>query len=398
MTLNASGAISLGGATVGQSINLENQLSATALVSLNDAAVRALAGVPSGAIAIPTNFYGKSFSAPFNGFSTPIDLGSGIGQVQFAAISPAGRLVIIGTNASNSKYSTTTSILVPGTPGAIRNREGNSLAVSTSGLFVFMGLDFDTGNFGTRVNTSSDGSTWTNTYIVTPDGANFSFTKYVCYSPFHNKFCAVGETYTAAGSFSPYKTVVSTSTDGVTWTTPAYFGSSIPEAMSISGIVVNSAGIFVAYGRDNNSGYNWYSRSTDGITWTTFAKFNGANRTGTPTMAVSPSSLFMAIFNTGGTAYVSTSSDGSTWTTPTSRFTPQSSTINTFAVNNGNVFVYLMLRGGNSTWYWRSSTDGISWTAEGSLVRTGGFNYGALTSTSTGQFLAYNGQYQAASN
>jgi hypothetical protein len=60
MTLNASGPISLGGSTAGQSINLELSKSATAQVSLNDTDVRTLAGVASGAIIMPTNFYGKS--------------------------------------------------------------------------------------------------------------------------------------------------------------------------------------------------------------------------------------------------------------------------------------------------------------------------------------------------
>ena len=60
MTLNTSGPISLGGSTTGQSINLELGRSATAQVSLNESAVRTLAGVPSGAIVMPTNFYGKS--------------------------------------------------------------------------------------------------------------------------------------------------------------------------------------------------------------------------------------------------------------------------------------------------------------------------------------------------
>lgn len=60
MTMNSSGPISLGGATAGQSINLEISASATAQVSLNDTTVRALAGVASGAITMPTNFYGKS--------------------------------------------------------------------------------------------------------------------------------------------------------------------------------------------------------------------------------------------------------------------------------------------------------------------------------------------------
>lgn len=66
MSLNTSGPISLGGPIVGQSINLENNNSATAQVSLNDAAVRSLAGVPSGIIIMPTNFYGKSNAFTFN--------------------------------------------------------------------------------------------------------------------------------------------------------------------------------------------------------------------------------------------------------------------------------------------------------------------------------------------
>ena len=66
MTLNSSGPISLGGSTTGQSINLELSQSATAQISLNDTNVRTLAGVASGAIIMPTNFYGKSAGAVVN--------------------------------------------------------------------------------------------------------------------------------------------------------------------------------------------------------------------------------------------------------------------------------------------------------------------------------------------
>ena len=66
MTLNASGQISLAGSTTGQSIALELGLGATTQISLNDSAVRTLAGVPSGAIIIPTNFYGKSSTVTIN--------------------------------------------------------------------------------------------------------------------------------------------------------------------------------------------------------------------------------------------------------------------------------------------------------------------------------------------
>jgi len=60
MTLNASGPISLAGTTAGQSIEIENGGNGTTQISLNCTAVRTLAGVPSGTIIMPTNFYGKS--------------------------------------------------------------------------------------------------------------------------------------------------------------------------------------------------------------------------------------------------------------------------------------------------------------------------------------------------
>jgi hypothetical protein len=60
--MNSSGPISLGGATTGQSINLEVGAPATSTVSLNDVIVRQLAGVVSGTIVVPTDFYGKSLA------------------------------------------------------------------------------------------------------------------------------------------------------------------------------------------------------------------------------------------------------------------------------------------------------------------------------------------------
>ena len=60
MALNSSGPISLAGTTAGQSIEIENGGTGTTQISLNDAAVRTLAGVASGQITMPTDFYGKS--------------------------------------------------------------------------------------------------------------------------------------------------------------------------------------------------------------------------------------------------------------------------------------------------------------------------------------------------
>jgi hypothetical protein len=65
MTLNASGPISLGGSTVGESVNLELGQSATATISFNDAAVRTLTGTTAGStLSMPGGFWGKS-TAPY---------------------------------------------------------------------------------------------------------------------------------------------------------------------------------------------------------------------------------------------------------------------------------------------------------------------------------------------
>lgn len=66
MALNGSGPISFGGSTAGQSINLELGQSATAQISLNDTNVRSLAGKASGAVIVPTDFYGKSTGFTLN--------------------------------------------------------------------------------------------------------------------------------------------------------------------------------------------------------------------------------------------------------------------------------------------------------------------------------------------
>jgi len=60
MALNGSGPISLIGATAGQSIQQELGLSGQ--ISLLDSTVRILAGVPTGSVTMPTNFYSKSMS------------------------------------------------------------------------------------------------------------------------------------------------------------------------------------------------------------------------------------------------------------------------------------------------------------------------------------------------
>jgi hypothetical protein len=67
MTLNASGPISLGGSTAGQSVNLELGAASNATISFNDAAVRTLTGTTAGTqLTMPGGFYGKSIAFTFN--------------------------------------------------------------------------------------------------------------------------------------------------------------------------------------------------------------------------------------------------------------------------------------------------------------------------------------------
>jgi hypothetical protein len=63
MALNGSGAISLAGTTVGQSIACELGCSGTGQIDINRADVRTLAGVASGQISF-SSFYGKSKGPP----------------------------------------------------------------------------------------------------------------------------------------------------------------------------------------------------------------------------------------------------------------------------------------------------------------------------------------------
>ena len=140
MALNPSGAISLGGTTSGQSIELENGGPGTTVISLNDSAVRSLAGVASGAITMPTDFWGKSNAFIFTLASgTDINLRSaaisagwpGSGAVQ--ATINSGSII---QSSSTGSYALTIDGSWPGgvvltNNGTIEGRGGNGGPGST---------------------------------------------------------------------------------------------------------------------------------------------------------------------------------------------------------------------------------------------------------------------------
>jgi hypothetical protein len=113
MALNPSGAISLAGPVAGQSIALELGLSPTAQITLNDTAVRTLAGVASGAIIMPTNFWGKS---NFTGTQRAI---FGFGTV---GVNPSTTRTAITNLVSN------TGVVAADTPGVGTARTASSSA------------------------------------------------------------------------------------------------------------------------------------------------------------------------------------------------------------------------------------------------------------------------------
>jgi hypothetical protein len=88
MTLPASGAISM------SQVNVELSRAWNAAISLDDVAVRDLAGVPSGAISM-SQLHGKSASAPLSASASPSYIfkgtpGSGVQNSGVITINPAG--------------------------------------------------------------------------------------------------------------------------------------------------------------------------------------------------------------------------------------------------------------------------------------------------------------------
>jgi hypothetical protein len=112
MALNPSGIMSIGGPSVGSSINLELSLPATANSSLNQANFRALAGVPAGLISL-SNFYGKA-----NVYGAGYRMG-GQTNLAYTGLWPPGSIT---ANAFVSKFSFVTETESTVAPAAYGTR------------------------------------------------------------------------------------------------------------------------------------------------------------------------------------------------------------------------------------------------------------------------------------
>lgn len=154
MTLNASGPISLAGTTAGQSIEIENGGNGTTQISLNDTAVRTLAGGSATAtgsvIIMPTNFYGKS-----NQFSFTVSASQTNYCLRASAVSG-------GWNQSSKLVVTINSGVIissnaTGTPALkISGSFPNGITVTNNGTIVGMGGN--AGNGGSSGTSGGNGS------------------------------------------------------------------------------------------------------------------------------------------------------------------------------------------------------------------------------------------------
>jgi hypothetical protein len=151
--MNSSGPISLGGATTGQSINLEIGSPATSTVSLNDTIVRTLAGVVSGQIVMPTDFYGKSISNSYFQVFTSPSLSTGFGN--YLTFDPAGNYFVRGNNVDvfcDSTGNITSSKIYSAVPAPITTanywstKQINNISEINSNNLIMAGNTISTNN------------------------------------------------------------------------------------------------------------------------------------------------------------------------------------------------------------------------------------------------------------
>ena len=150
MTLNASGPISLAGTTAGQSIEIENGGNGTTTISLNDTAVRTLAGVPSGAITMPTNFYGKSNSVNISYTYTTNTANASLSLSSISGYVAGKSNITITVNSGVYLYANTTAVAGLTLTGGT---SGDTVKIVNNGFILGQGSNgtgYNTGTLPTK--------------------------------------------------------------------------------------------------------------------------------------------------------------------------------------------------------------------------------------------------------
>lgn len=177
MALNNSGPISLGGSTTGQSINLELGFAATATISLNDADVRELAGVATGAITVPTDFYGKAVSTPraiiFGGLSP-----NQSNVIQYFSLESTGNASDFGDLPVPIAYMNAGSSATRAVIGAGYDQSGNPTNAMSYVTIMSTGNASDFGDFISNTYFSSTAANDTRCVFFGGDG-NYNVIQYV---------------------------------------------------------------------------------------------------------------------------------------------------------------------------------------------------------------------------
>lgn len=148
MALNSSGPISLGGTTAGQSIEIENGGNGTTQISLNDAAVRSLAGVASGAITMPTDFYGKSNIVTISYTFSSNTADAALNLSSISGYSAGKSIITVTINSGVYLYATSTSSYGLNISGGTT---GDTLTIVNNGFICGKG---GTGGFNSAAATS----------------------------------------------------------------------------------------------------------------------------------------------------------------------------------------------------------------------------------------------------
>ena len=252
---------------------------------------------------------------------------------QKLAVNLSGLFVTVGYQSGstpNGLFSTSTDGVNWTTPTRFNGYTGNftviGVACSSSGRFVAIGY---TSAGATLVTTSTDGVTWSTPATMAGYTSSAWYAQEVEVNS-AGRWVAVGSL--DFGGFPNSSPAFSTSTDGINWTTPSLFNAyySSPLRVLCRDVAVNPDGKWVALMyqfQTNNPSTNatpMVSTSTNGTTWTTPTLVTGSIMYSTRIAVSPPTGLFVVqgvypgdppSYNNNYNMFM-TSRDGTTWTTP----------------------------------------------------------------------------------
>lgn len=252
MALNNSGPISFGGSTVGQSINLELGVSATALASINSTEFRNLAGVPSGQISL-NNFYGKSSVSYFIGIYGPTASASAT-QINGATVDSSGNFyfssrAVPSTGSVNAywslvKYDSAASLQFQKKLATGQYSNMQNIGKDSSGNIYACGLVFDGGSFyrtGIVKYNSSGVVQWQRFYNVGQESAG-----QLCVDTSGNVYVI------SAGSGSGCSLAKIDTSGSLQWQTDLYDG----VGMRFNAVTTDGSSVFVAANQTPSFSYD----------------------------------------------------------------------------------------------------------------------------------------------